>query len=139
MENLRRLCIHTLEPLREKLGLPMIITSGFRCKELNEIIVHAARKSQHLVGCAADFYVAQGPVSGFKIQDSGQASHRELLIKAFRLIITEPDIDFDQLIIYPSFIHVSYVSKERNRHQITKANGQGTYCALNRAQALAIS
>lgn len=135
VENLRRLCIHTLEPLREKLGLPMIITSGFRCKELNEIIVHAARKSQHLVGCAADFYV----VSGSKIQDSGQASHRELLIKAFRLIITEPDIDFDQLIIYPSFIHVSYVSKERNRHQITKANGQGTYCALSRAQALAIS
>lgn len=135
VENLRRLCIHTLEPLREKLGLPMIITSGYRCNELNEIIVHAARKSQHLVGCAADFRV----VSGSKIQDSGQASHRELLIKAFRLIITEPDIDFDQLIIYPSFIHVSYVSKERNRHQITKANGQGTYCALSRAQALAIS
>lgn len=134
VENLRRLCIHTLEPLREKLGLPMVITSGYRCKELNEIIVHAARKSQHLVGCAADFWV-----SGFKIQDSGQASHRELLIKAFRLIITEPDIDFDQLIIYPSFIHVSYVSKELNRHQITKANGQGTYCALSRAQALAIS
>lgn len=134
VENLRRLCIHTLEPLREKLGLPMIITSGFRCKELNEIIVHASRKSQHLVGCAADFRV----VSGSKIQDSGQASHRELLIKAFRLIITEPDIDFDQLIIYPSFIHVSYVSKERNRHQITKANGQGTYCALSRAQALAL-
>lgn len=125
VENLRRLCIHTLEPLREKLGLPMIITSGYRCNELNEIIVHAARKSQHLVGCAADFRVVQGS--------------RELLIQAFRLIITEPDIDFDQLIIYPSFIHVSYVSRELNRHQITKANGQGMYCALSRAQALAIS
>ena len=66
VENLRRLCIHTLEPLREKLGLPMVITSGFRCKELNEIIVHAARKSQHLVGCAADFQVVQG--SKFKVQ-----------------------------------------------------------------------
>ena len=130
VENLRRLCIHTLEPLREKLGLPMVITSGFRCKELNEIIVHAARKSQHLVGCAADFYVGDsGSVAGMR---------RELLIQAFRLIITEPDIDFDQLIIYPSFIHVSYVSKERNRHQITKANGQGMYCALSRAQALAL-
>ena len=103
----------------------MIITSGYRCNELNEIIVHAARKSQHLVGCAADFRVVQGS--------------RELLIQAFRLIITEPDIDFDQLIIYPSFIHVSYVSRELNRHQITKANGQGMYCALSRAQALAIS
>lgn len=134
VENLRRLCIHTLEPLREKLGLPIIITSGYRCNELNEIIVHAARKSQHLVGCAADFYVGDsGSVAGMRV------THRELLIQAFRLIITEPDIDFDQLIIYPSFIHVSYVSRERNRHQITKTNGNGTYCALSRAQALALS
>lgn len=133
VENLRRLCTHTLEPLREKLGLPIIITSGYRTKELNDIIVHASRKSQHMEGRAADFYVAQGPVQGSRVQGS-----RELLIQAFRLIITEPEIDFDQLIIYPTFIHVSYVSKERNRHQITKANGNGTYCALSRAQAPAL-
>lgn len=132
VENLRKLCIGTLEPLREKLQQPVVITSGYRCQQLNEIIVHASRKSQHMEGRAADFYV----VSGSKIQDSGQASHRELLIKAFRLIITDESIDFDQLILYPNFIHVSYVSKERNRRKITKANGQGTYCALSRAQAL---
>jgi hypothetical protein len=125
VENLKRLCEYTLEPLREKLGLSIIITSGYRTKALNDIIVHASRKSQHISGKAADFYVGLGS--------------RELLIQAFRLIITEPEIDFDQLILYPSFIHVSYVSKERNRHQITTANGQGMYCALSRAQALAIS
>lgn len=133
VENLRRLCTHTLEPLREKLGLPIIITSGFRTKELNDIIVHASRKSQHMSGQAADFHVAQGPVQGSRVQGS-----RELLIQAFRLIIEDESIDFDQLIIYPTFIHVSYVSQERNRHQITKANGNGTYCALSRAQALAL-
>lgn len=133
VENLKRLCQHTLELLREKLGLPIVITSGFRTKELNDIIVHASRKSQHMSGQAADFHVAQGPVQGSRVQGS-----RELLIQAFRLIITEPEIDFDQLIIYPTFIHVSYVSKERNRHQITKANGNGTYCALSRAQAPAL-
>ena len=152
VENLRRLCTHTLEPLREKLGLPIIITSGFRTKELNDIIVHASRKSQHMAGQAADFYVAQGPVQGsrvqgsrfkvqgskFKVQGSRVQGSRELLIQAFRLIIEDESIDFDQLIIYPTFIHVSYVSKERNRHQITKANGNGTYCALSRAQALAL-
>ena len=47
VENLQRLCTHTLEPLREKLGLPIIITSGYRTKKLNDIIVHASRKSQH--------------------------------------------------------------------------------------------
>ncbi len=141
VENLQRLCTHTLEPLREKLGLPIIITSGYRTKELNDIIVHASRRSQHMAGQAADFHVVQG--SKFKVQgDEGSKLNvqgsRELLIRAFRLIITEPEIDFDQLIIYPTFIHVSYVSRERNRHQITKANGNGTYCALSRAQALAL-
>ncbi len=131
VENLRKLCIGTLEPLREKLKQPVIITSGFRCQQLNEIIVHASRKSQHMSGQAADFYV-----KGIAGQARNEASHRELLIKAFRLIITDESIDFDQLILYPNFIHVSYVSKERNRRKITKANGQGTYCALSRAQAL---
>ena len=133
VENLRRLCTHTLEPLREKLGLPIVITSGFRTKELNDIIVHASRKSQHMAGQAADFYVAQGPVQGSRVQGS-----RELLIQAFRLIIEDESIDFDQLIIYPTFIHVSYVSKEKNRHQLTRASGNGTYTALSRARALAL-
>lgn len=133
VENLRRLCTHTLEPLREKLGLPIIITSGYRTKELNDIIVHASRKSQHMEGRAADFYLA-----GIAGQARNEASHRELLIKAFRLIITDESIDFDQLILYPNFIHVSYVSQEKNRHQLTRASGNGTYTALSLAQALAL-
>ncbi len=133
VENLQRLCTHTLEPLREKLGLPIIITSGYRTKELNDIIVHASRKSQHMSGQAADFYVAQGPVQGSRVQGS-----RELLIQAFRLIIEDESIDFDQLILYPNFIHVSYVSKEKNRHQLTRASSNGAYTALSRADALAL-
>ena len=103
--NMRRLCEGCLEPLREALGLPIIITSGYRTKALNNHILHSARKSQHVSGQAADFYV-EG------------ASRRELLIKAFRLIILDESIDYDQLILYPSFIHVSYVSRERNRRTI---------------------
>ena len=133
VENLRRLCVGTLEPLREKLGLSIIITSGFRTKALNEIIVHASRKSQHMEGRAADFYV-----KGIAGQARNEASNRELLIQAFRLIITDESIDFDQLILYPTFIHVSYVSKERNRHQLTRASANGAYTALSRAQALAL-
>lgn len=138
VENLRRLCTHTLEPLREKLGLPIVITSGYRTKELNDIIVHASRKSQHMSGQAADFHVS-GHTDSTDNTDISGLSARERLVMAFRLIIEDESIDFDQLIIYPTFIHVSYVSRERNRHQITKANGNGTYCALSRAQALALS
>lgn len=124
VENLRRLCEGCLEPLREALQLPVVITSGYRTKELNSMLAHASERSQHMVGQAADLYVAPGRVSGSKFQVSGE-SHRARLIKAFRLIITgstgsptERWIDFDQLILYPNFIHVSYVSRERNRHNI---------------------
>lgn len=136
VENLKRLCEHTLEPLREALGLPVVITSGYRCQRLNEILAHSARRSQHLTGCAADFYVGQGSASRSRFQVAG---HRERLIKAFRLILTEPSIDFDQLIIYPTFIHVSYVSPQANRHYIMTANGSGQYQRISREQALALS
>ena len=157
--NLRSLCEHTLEPLREVMGLPIVITSGYRCKALNEILVHAARTSQHMNGCAADFYVGQAQVSGSRFQVSGDLkletgdspmkletgnspmkleTPRQRLVRAFRLIITCEQIDYDQLIIYPTFIHVSYVSPTANRHKLTKANGNGKYCALSRADALAI-
>lgn len=116
VENLRRLCANTLEPLREELGLPVVITSGFRTKALNDLLAHSSERSQHMQGQAADFYVAPSG-SASSAEESG-LSRRELLIKAFRLIITSEQIDYDQLILYPSFIHVSYVSRERNRRTI---------------------
>ena len=126
VENLRALCQHTLEPLREALGLPIIITSGFRTMALNNLLAHASSTSQHMQGRAADLYVGKGS--------------REELIKAFREILQNPGIDFDQLILYPTFIHVSYVSKERNRHGILKAQGNGKlgYGRLTLANALLI-
>jgi hypothetical protein len=140
--NLKRLCMHTLEPLREALGLPVIITSGFRCKALNDIIAHHSHRSQHLKGQAADFYVGwiappkgrgqSGPSSNSGIG----SSPRERLIKAFRLIITSEQIDFDQLILYPNFIHVSYVAPEANRHYIMVAQGNGRYGRVTKETAL---
>ncbi len=133
VENLRALCVHTLEPLREALGLPIIITSGYRCKALNHLLVNHSVKSQHMNGQAADFYV------GWNGSNEDAPSRRELLIKAFRQIILDESISFDQLIIYPSFIHVSYVSSGRkNRSKLTKAFANGSYAALTRTQALSL-
>lgn len=109
VENLKALCQGCLEPLRAELGLPVVITSGYRTKALNSMLAHSSERSQHMLGQAADFYVGPGQ-SGL--------TRRELLIKAFRLIILDESIDYDQLILYPSFIHVSYVSRERNRRTI---------------------
>ena len=115
--------------LTEAIGHPVIITSGFRTKALNDKLAHASSTSQHMRGEAADLYVG----SGF--------SRRELLIKAFREILTNPKIDFDQLILYPSFIHVSYVSKERNRRGILLARSDGKlgYGRITRANARKIN
>lgn len=128
VQNLKRLCQGNLEPLREELGLPVVITSGFRTIALNALLAHSSKHSQHTQGQAADFYVASGQ-SGL--------SRRELLIKAFRLIITSEQIDYDQLILYPSFIHVSYVSREANRRTILLAmrNGKLGYgkCSVENA------
>ena len=66
------------------------------------------------------------------------ASRRELLIRAFRTIILDEHIVFDQLIIYPTFIHVSYVRNSKNRSKLTRGFGNGKYCALSRAEALAL-
>jgi hypothetical protein len=128
VENLKRLCKGTLEPLRKALGLPVIITSGYRCKELNNIVNRSSKTSQHMLGQAADFYIS-----------SEGSMRRELLIMGFRLIILNEDIDYDQLILYPTFIHVSYVSRSKNRRKIIKANGHGTYCTVTREAALCLS
>jgi hypothetical protein len=115
------------------LGLPIVITSGYRTRELNHLLVCHTNKSQHMRGKAADFHVCwNGP-------KEDAPSRRELLIKAFRQIITDDSIAFDQCIIYPSFIHVSYVrSGRKNRSKLTRAFSNGSYAALTRAQALAL-
>lgn len=140
VQNLQHLCLCTMEPLREALGLPVIITSGYRTKRLNDILSHASHRSQHCVGSACDFYVGWSP----SLNARGQAgtvcpSARERLIKAFRLILTSPSIDFDQLILYPNFIHVSYVSPEANRHYIMTANGRGQYRRVSLEKALSLN
>ena len=56
LANLRALATHILEPARTIIGAPIVITSGYRCATLNRLI-GGARRSQHMLGEAADFIV----------------------------------------------------------------------------------
>ena len=90
------------------------------------------------------FKVQGSRFSDLKVQsdprvDDKVLGRRGLLIMGFRLIILNEDIDYDQLILYPTFIHVSYVSRSKNRRKIIKANGHGTYCTVTREAALCLS
>lgn len=56
LDNLTRLCMTVLEPLRAALGAPVVITSGLRVPALN-IIVGGSQTSDHCDGRAADIKV----------------------------------------------------------------------------------
>lgn len=56
LTNLTRLCKDVLEPLRVRLGRPMVITSGYRPPWLNTLI-GGSKTSAHMFGRAADIKV----------------------------------------------------------------------------------
>lgn len=101
LDNMLNLIVYCLQPLRDKIGKPFIISSGYRCKELNALVKGKAN-SQHLVGCAVDF----------RIQNMSVAEGIEAIKKT--------GIEFDQLINeYSNWIHLSYV-KGKNRKDVRK-------------------
>ncbi len=61
VEAVRNLCdlmTEVLEPARDKLGVPIIVTSGYRCPALNKAVGGVA-SSQHVRGQAADLVCAK--------------------------------------------------------------------------------
>ena len=100
-ENLKALVDEVLDPLREAYGRPIRVNSGYRCPKLNNL-VGGTPNSQHMRGEAADIQ----PVIG------NEADLPELA----RILIENGK--FDQLIIYPTFIHVSYKRLGWNRKQV---------------------
>ena len=57
IKNLRNLCLEVLQPLRDYVGAPVHINSGYRCKALN-LAVGGVKNSQHCRGEAADIRIA---------------------------------------------------------------------------------
>lgn len=97
-QNLMELIFYVLQPLRNRLGKPVIITSGFRCPLVNSK-VGGANNSQHLTGCAADIKV--------------NGCSTNTLFEYIR----GSGIPYDQLINeHDEWVHVSF-RKGHNRHQ----------------------
>ena len=81
--NLRELCVRILEPLRDFIGEPIKITSGYRCPRLNKAVGGVAT-SAHIVGFAADIKPTKSTMKDFK----------EKVLDFF----TKTGIPFDQVI-----------------------------------------
>lgn len=99
--NIKALVLNVLDPLRAMIARPIIITSGYRCQRVNEL-VGGSKTSQHLLGKAADFHV-----QGYTPQQM------EVVYQTIQMYY-----DFDQLIFYPSknIIHVSW-NGDKNRQK----------------------
>jgi len=118
LDNLKALCTQVLQPLRDAIGSPLRINSGFRSAEVNDRL-GGARGSQHLYGEAADIECLA--------VDNLQLAHR----------IVELGLPFDQLILefykHPDprsgWVHVSH-SRKINRGQVltaARANGKNYF------------
>ena len=118
MDNMCLLAQEVFEPLRMWVGGPIKINSFFRSPKLNKTI-GGSTKSQHCHGQAID------------LDDTfGRATNAEM----FDFI--KEHLDFDQMIWEfgdednPDWVHVSYVSEDKNRNrclQAYKENGKTKY------------
>jgi len=122
IENLRNICVQVLEPLREFVGGPVMISSGYRCKELNDL-VEGTKTSQHMTGEAVDIVVGEGNL----VETHGRASQQKL--KECFLFI-QNNCCFDQLLLesrnYKRWIHVSClrdIQKNRMMSRTMKIGG----------------
>ena len=120
-ENLRSLVEQVLDPLRERYGKPIRVTSGYRCPKLNTL-VGGAPNSQHMRGEAADI-VARSKGAGDCGSSPAMRASRDENLKLGQMI--ESLGAFDQLIYEqcdaqgrPAWIHVSYRRWSGNRHQV---------------------
>ena len=104
-DSIKALVDEVLQPLRDAWGA-LAINSGYRCPEVNKA-VGGVPTSQHTKGEAAD-------VCPFGRNGHGDIETvRQLAQKAVEL-----DLPFDQMILYPSFVHFSHKLKGEQRRQI---------------------
>jgi len=109
LENLKTLA-KGMELVRTKLdSLPIIISSGFRCEALNDML-GSKRTSQHIRGLAADW-----------------TCDRYAYVARVFEVIAKSSIPFDQLILeYDSWIHISFPPEgEEPRRQVLVIDREG--------------
>lgn len=108
--NVKALVESVLQPLRGCSGWTIKITSGYRGKRLNET-VGGATTSQHTKGEASDIQCYEEIIKN-GIKTKIKISTYDVMKKIVNL-----GLEFDQLIGYPTFVHVSF-SRTKNRKQI---------------------
>jgi hypothetical protein len=103
--NMRLVGTRVFDVIREHFKTPIRVSSFYRSLRLNNS-VGGSKKSQHVKGQAID------------IQGTGKITNQMIFD------YVKDNLDFDQLIheygtdTNPAWVHISYVSKEKNRKQV---------------------
>ncbi|MCQ2246370.1 MAG: D-Ala-D-Ala carboxypeptidase family metallohydrolase [Bacteroidaceae bacterium] len=102
--NITALCENVLQPLRDAVGVPVKISSGYRCPALNKAVGGSAN-SQHMKGEAADIVIPD----------------KKTGLKWFEWMRTH--LTYNQLIWETnsrggSWIHVGYKRTGKNKMQV---------------------
>ena len=90
IEHLKIFAAEIFEPVRQFIGKPVHVTSGFRCTELEKALGRGILVNQHLSGNAADIHVDGMTLDGL-----------------FDMIRVNPSIPYDQLITEGGCVHIS--------------------------------
>jgi len=104
-QNLKLLAQTVLQPIRDKYGKPISVTSGYRCPKLNAA-VGGSKTSQHLKGQAADIKCT--------------ATSKAELFNLIKSMINKGELTVGQLIWEygtkkePNWIHVSLPYTKKN-------------------------
>lgn len=107
--NIIALVMYCLEPIREYYDKPVIVTSGYRCPELNKA-VGGAKTSQHTKGQAADIIIR------------GVGVHK--LFETIQFILPEYDQLIEEHSSNTSWVHISYNKEHNRKERLQYRNGR---------------
>lgn len=103
---------HALELIRDVIGMPIIVSSGYRSPALNAVIPGSSETSAHTRGCAVDFII---PRFGTPLD-------------VCRMIVGM-QLPFDQLIFERTWVHLA-IEPPTRRMVLTSKRGGGYLSGL---------
>lgn len=115
--NLTNLVKNVLQPLRDLVGKPIVISSGYRSPLVNSA-VGGAKNSEHMTGCAADF-----TIPGKTNKETAQLIMNNLIFNQLILEFYKEDNP------YYGWVHCSY-SALGNRKEVLHFDGHYYYPGL---------
>ena len=116
LNNLKQIANNIFQPLRDGLGYPIYVSSGYRSEALNKAIKGSSKTSQHMKGQALDL---------------DADVYKGVTNKDIFLFIRD-NLDFDQLIWEygtinsPAWVHVSFF-EGKNRGKVMRCYGKSQY------------